>query len=199
MCAVTTSEQQHNTGPSPKPVWGSPQPSPQRWGLRQTAAAVGVAAVIAALGGAAIYAAADGSRAMGGPGQPFGPGHAAPGGPGQMGPGGPGQIGPGGPAPAPMMFGAGPDTPSVHGEFVVTDASGGYTTVVTQTGAVTALSTTSVTVRSADGYVETYAMPAGSPSAPFAVGDQVIVRATRDGQTPTITSIATPEPAPGQR
>lgn len=187
---MTTSEQQHTAGPSPEPVWGSPQPSPQRWSLRQTAAAIGVAAVIAALGGAAIYAAADGYRALGGPGQPFGPGHAAPGGPGQMGPDGP---------LSPMMFGAGPDTPSVHGEFVVADASGGYTTVMTQTGAVTALSAPSITVRSADGYVESYAMPAGSPSAPFAVGDQVIIRATRDGQTPTITSIATPQPAPGQR
>jgi hypothetical protein len=36
------------------------EPSPRRWGLRETAAAVGVAAVIAAFGGAAIYAATEG-------------------------------------------------------------------------------------------------------------------------------------------
>ncbi|WP_370330818.1 hypothetical protein [Mycolicibacterium hippocampi] len=39
------------------PVWGSPQPGPQRWSARETAVAVGVAAVIAGFGGAAIYAA----------------------------------------------------------------------------------------------------------------------------------------------
>lgn len=177
---VTTSEQNPAPVASPEPTWGTPPTSTRSWGARETAAAIGVAAVIAALGGAVIYAATDG-----GPGQPFGPAHAAPG----------GQIGP----PAGAMFGPGPDTPSVHGEFVVADANGGYSQVLTQTGGVTALSGTSITVRSADGFVETYAMPAGSPGAPFAVGDQVIIRATRLGQTPTVTSIATPQPASGSR
>jgi hypothetical protein len=164
-----------------EPVWGAPRAAPPRWGLRQTAAAVGVAAVIAGVGGAAIYAAADGgSHALGGggPHQPFGPGHP---------PGGPG-------GPPPGMFGPGPDAvgeTSVHGEYVVADGHGGYRTVLTQTGRITELSATSITVRSDDGYVQTYVMPpsAGAANAPFAVDDQVIIRASRDGQQATVTSI----------
>ncbi|MCV7127085.1 MULTISPECIES: hypothetical protein [Mycolicibacterium] len=38
-------------------VWGSPDPEPRPWGVRETLMAAGIAAVIAALGGAAIYAA----------------------------------------------------------------------------------------------------------------------------------------------
>ncbi|MDZ4233998.1 MAG: hypothetical protein U1C73_09605 [Dietzia sp.] len=43
------------------------QPGPPRWGHRQTAAAVGIAAVIAGLGGAAIYAATSQSSPHVGP------------------------------------------------------------------------------------------------------------------------------------
>jgi hypothetical protein len=56
------------------PVWGSPEPAPRRWGLRETAAAVGVAAIIAGLGGAAIYAATETASHPAGPPQPAGPG-----------------------------------------------------------------------------------------------------------------------------
>src|SRR5215217_3502232 len=101
------------------PVWGAPDTSPRRWGLRETVVAVGVAAVIAGLGGAAIYAATNSnSHSMGGAHQPFG-GYGGPGGQhsGPMG-------GPGGQAPGPMPL---------HGEFVVSDGSGGYTTELTQT------------------------------------------------------------------
>ena len=155
-------------------VWGEPQPSPRRWGLRETAAAVAVAAVIAALGGAAIYAATETSpHAFGAPHQPFGPGggggpsgqHGAVGGPAAMAP------------------------PSLHGEFVVPNSAGGYTTELTQTGTVTAISATSITVRSEDGFSRTYVIPAGSAGAPFAVDDQVVVHATRDGQTATVTNL----------
>jgi hypothetical protein len=165
-------------------VWGAPQASPRRWGLRETAAAVGVAAVIAALGGAAIYAATDGSsHSFGPPHQVFGPGGGMPGGPG--GPGPHGAIGPG-----PAAIGA----TSLHGEFVVPDGAGGYTTVLTQTGAMTAVSPSSITVRSDDNYTQTYALPptAGNAGSPFAVEEQVIVRATRAGQTATVTNIARP-------
>ena len=113
-------------------VWGAPQPPPRRWGLRETAAAVAVAAVIAA------YAATEGSsQSFGGPHQAFGPGGGMPGGP----------VGPGQHA---GMGGPGPDAvgaTSLHGEFVVRDGAGGYTTVVTQTGAVTAISPTAIAVR----------------------------------------------------
>ena len=176
-------------------VWGAPQPSPRRWGIRETAAAVAVAAVIAALGGAAIYAATEGSsHSFSAPHQAFGPGGGMPGGPG-------GQHGAvGGPGPATV------GSTSLHGEFVVPDGAGGYTTVLTQTGTVTAISATSITVRSEDGYSQTYVIPrtAGNAGAPFAVDNQVVVRATRNGQTATVTNIGTPQqggpggpPAPG--
>ena len=167
-------------------VWGAPQPSPRRWGLRETAAALGVAAVIAALGGAAIYAATDGtSHSFGAPHQAFGPGAGMPGGPG--GPGGQhGAVG----GPGAAAVGSTP----LHGEFVVPDGAGGYTTVLTQTGTVTAISPTSITVRSEDGFSKTYVIPstAGNAGAPFAVDDQVVVRATRNGQTATVTNIGNP-------
>jgi hypothetical protein len=166
-------------------VWGAPQPSHRRWGLRETAAAVGVAAVIAALGGAAIYAATESnSHSFGGSHQAFGPGGGMQGGPG-------GQHGAiGGPGPAAV------GSTSLHGEFVVPDGAGGYTTQLTQTGTVTAISPTSITVRSEDGFSQTYVIPstAGNAGAPpFAVKDQVTIRATRNGQTATVTNIGNPQ------
>lgn len=167
-------------------IWGAPQP-PRRWGLRETAAAVAVAAVIAALGGAAIYAATEGnSHTFGGTHQPFGPGggqHGAIGRPGQ----------------------AAQEPPSLHGEFVVPDGSGRYITELTQTGTVTAISPTAVTVKSEDGFSQTYVIPntPGNATAPFAVDDQVVVHATRIGQTATVTNIGNPQqggpsgPGPG--
>ena len=172
-------------------VWGAPEPTPPRWGWRETAAAVAVAAVIAALGGAAVYAATGGnSHSFGGPHQAFGPGGGMPGGGGI--PDGPGsQRGAiGGPGPAAV------DATSLHGEFVEPDGAGRYTTVLTQTGTVSAISPTSITVRSEDGYTQTYVIPstAGNAGAPFAVDDQVVVRATRNGQTATVTNIGNPLP-----
>jgi hypothetical protein len=161
-------------------VWGAPQSSPRRWGWRESAAAVAVAAVIAALGGAAIYAATEGSsHSLGAPHQAFGPGGAMPGGPGRQ----HGDMG----RPSPAAVGA----TSLHGEFVVPDGAGGYTTVLTQSGTVTAISPTSITVRSEDGYSQTYVIPntTGNAGVPFAVDDQVVVRATRNGQTATVTNI----------
>jgi hypothetical protein len=179
-------------------VWGAPEPSPARWGWRETAAAVAVAAVIAGLGGAAVYAATAGtSHTVGGPHQAFGPRGGMPGGGGGMPGGAGGPAGPGGPrgafdGPAPAAVGAA----SLHGEFVVPDGAGGYATVLTQSGAVTAISPTSITVRSDDGYTQTYVIPstAGNAGAPFAVDDRIVVRATRDGQTATVTNIGNPMP-----
>ena len=169
-------------------VLGAPQPSSGGWGRRKTAAAVAVAAVIAAVGGAAIYAATEGSpHSFGAPHQPSGAS-----GPAGGTPGGPvGQHGAvGGPGPADV----GPT--SLHGEFVVPDGAGGYTTELTQTGSVTAISPTSITIRSEDGYSQTYVIPntAGNAGAPpFAVDEQVVVRATRNGQTATVTNIGNPQ------
>jgi hypothetical protein len=165
---------------SDNPVWGAPEPAPRRWGLRETAAAVGVAAVIAGLGGAAIYAATSSdSHPMGGPHQATGPG----------GPGGPPGIG---------MHGPGPDSvgaTSLHGEFVMPDGAGGYATVLSQTGSVTAISPTSITVRSDDGYTQTYLIPPnpGVATPPFAVDDPVTIRGTRTGDTATVTNVSNPQ------
>jgi hypothetical protein len=65
------------------------------------------------------------------------------------------------------MFGFGP---SLHGEFTVEKEDGGYQTVATQTGEVTAVSTDSITVKSEDGYSRTYA-----------VTEDTMVNAARDG------------------
>jgi hypothetical protein len=91
----------------------------------------------------------------------------------------------GGPGPAAV------GSTSLHGEFVVPNGSGGYTTELTQTGTVTASSPASITVRSEDGFSQTYVIPstAGNAGAPFAVDDRVVVRATRNGQTATVTNI----------
>ncbi|WP_067172822.1 hypothetical protein [Microtetraspora niveoalba] len=47
---------------------------------------------------------------------------------------------------------------SVHGELVVPKRGGGYQTVITQTGKVTAIKQDSVSVKSTDGYAHTYAI-----------------------------------------
>src|ERR1700687_6000119 len=156
-----------NTPDRSEPVWGAPQ-TPQRWGVKQTLTAVGVATVIAGLGGAAIYAASDsGSHTMAG-GM----------GPAVM-PAGPAPGGMGGPRPDAM------DPASLHGEFVVSDGKGGYTTMLTQTGTVTAITEVSSTVRSDDGYGQTYVIPptASGADRSFAVNDPVTIRATRTDQT----------------
>lgn len=150
-------------------VWGAPQSTSPRWGKRQTVAAVGVAAVIAGLGGAAIYAATDGSSSQMGP-PPFGAG--GPGGHG--GPGGPGGM---------------PDR-SLHAESVVRNPDGGYRTELTQTGMITQIDPNTVTVRSEDGYTQTYQLPHQTAgSSRFMPDDRVTLSATRDGQTVTVTDI----------
>ena len=96
---------------------------------------------------------ADGDR-MGGP-MGMGGGMGGRGGHGGM--GGPGMGGPG-------MGGA------LHGEFVVQKADGTYQTVDMQGGAVTAVSTSAITVKSVDGFSKSYEVTAST-----------IVNAARDG------------------
>ncbi len=64
----------------------------------------------------------------------------------------------------------GPLGGAVRGEFVVPDGQGGFRTVDTQRGTVTAVSPTSITVKSADGTSKTYAVTANT-----------LVNAARDG------------------
>jgi hypothetical protein len=149
----------------------------QTWSMRGTAAAVAVAAVIAGVGGAAVYAATDsGPRMMGMHGGP-GPG-----------------LGDRPPIDD-LARAVAPDSASLHGEFVVTDGASGFTTMLSQTGRITAISDTAVTARSDDGFSQTYVIPTANPGGiaatpPFAVDDEVTIRAKRMGQTPTVTTIA---------
>lgn len=150
-----------------EPVWGAPEPAPQRWGMRETVLAIGVAAVIAGLGGAAIYA-ATGSHSQ----QP--PGHGMPFGPP-----------PGGFA-AQHMTGA---PTSLHGEYVVADG-GNFSTMLTQTGSVTAISPTSVTVRSEDGFTQTYDLQVSAHTdQTIAVSDDVSIEGRRNGPATTAVNI----------
>lgn len=85
-----------------------------------------------------------------------------------------------------------PAPATLHSEAVLADRDGGYTTDLTQTGTITVLTATSVTVRSNDGFTQTYVLPA-SVKASFGVDDRVQIKATRTGPAPTaeptVTSI----------
>ncbi|MCW2653754.1 MAG: hypothetical protein JWR32_4730 [Mycobacterium sp.] len=142
-------------------------PTRPSFSTRQTFAAVAIAAIIAAVGGAAIYAATSvGSHNVG----------AGMHGTGLGGRGGPGGSGP----PA-----------SLHGEFVVSDRTGGHSTELTQTGIVTAVSDGSFTARSADGFTATYVIAPGTPAANSepAVNDTVTIRGALENGAPTATDV----------
>ena len=147
-------------------------------------------AVVALLGGAGVaMAATSGSPASGTAASPAGGTVATPSAsarsafPHQGRPGGFG-LGFGGP------FGA------VHGQFVVPKSGGGYQTIDTQRGAVTAVSATSITVKSADGFVKTYQVVSSTNVdaqrdgiSTVKAGHQVAVTATVSGSTDTASSI----------
>jgi len=59
---------------------------------------------------------------------------------------------------------------AIHGEFVQPDGSGGYRTVDQQVGDVTSVSSSSITVKSADGFSKTYA-----------IDENTVVNSGRDG------------------
>jgi hypothetical protein len=161
-----------------EPAWGAPRPH-RGWSGRQTLAAVGVAAVIAAVGGAAIFAATSG-----GSNDISGGWHG-------RGPGGPG---PGGPGRWSALAGA------LHGEFVVPDGNGAYTTVLTQTGVLTAVSDTSITAKSADGFTQIYTIAPGSRAAntQLAVNDTVTIRANVTNNAATAATVTEgDDPGPG--
>lgn len=142
------------------------------WGMRKTIGAVAVAAAVAGVGGAAIAAATETGY------------HPNSGGFGGFG-------GPAGPPPAAHHTSSEPL--SLHGEYVVAD-DGGFETRITQTGKITAISPTSVTARSADGFTQTYAIHEveGAGAPPFAVGDPVVITATRKGEAATVSTMGPP-------
>lgn len=133
---------------------------PQRWSAlatpRRMAAAVGVTGALLLAGIGVAAAQTDDAPA---------PPQAPPAEEGARAPGGPDGKGrmQGGPASHKGMRGA------VHGEFVTRNGDG-FRTMATQTGTVTAVSQTSITVKSADDYTKTYAVDANT-----------VVNAGRDG------------------
>ncbi|MET8874221.1 hypothetical protein [Nocardia sp. NPDC004604] len=170
----------HQPPPDQDPTRGAPTPpSSTGWSTRKTLAAVGIAGVIAAAGGGIIYAASSSDNG----------GNHGPGGPGMSMNGQPGQIGAG---PGGAMTG-----PPLHGQVVVSDGNGGYRTELTQTGTITALSSTSVTAKSADDYTQTYTITATTTGATSVkVGDTVTIRGTQTDDTNTATAVGTTTGAP---
>jgi hypothetical protein len=111
----------------------------------------------------------------------------APGG-GPFAPGGPFAFG--GPGALGGLFGA------VHGTAVVPKSGGGYQTIAFQNGKVTAVSGTSITLHSADGYSHSYRVTSSTlvnaqrdGIGSIKAGNQVIVTATVSGSTATATRI----------
>jgi hypothetical protein len=147
-------------------------------------------AVVALLGGAGVaMAATSGSPASGATASPAGGTVATPS-PSAR-PAFPHQGRPGG-----FGFGFGGPFGAVHGQFVVPKPGGGYQTIDTQRGSVTAVSATSITVKSADGYVKTYQVVSSTNVdaqrdgiSTVKTGHQVAVTATASGSTATAVSI----------
>lgn len=99
--------------------------------------------------------------------------------------------------PGPIGFGFGGAGGALHGQFVIAKSGGGYQTVDVQRGKVTAVSSSSITVKSTDGFSATYAV-AGSTIVDaqrdgigsVKDGNQVYVSATVSGSTATATSVS---------
>ena len=144
-----------------------------RWSTRKTVAAVALAAALAVGGGVAVAAtgndgstagAQTGGKVPGGPGGMTGQG-------GQLAPPGGQQAGgPGGLANA------------LHGELVVADGNGGYSTERIQTGTVSAVSASAITLKSEDGFSATYALDSSTTVAGGTVG------AVQTGHTVSLTA-----------
>src|SRR6266516_3177207 len=116
----------------------------------------------------------------------FGPGHHRFIGPGFRGPAGAIM----GPLAGPGLFGA------VHGQIVVPKPGGGYQTVDIQQGTVTAVSSTSITLKSADGFTKTYTVTSStlvnaqrSGIGSIKAGNKAVVFATQSGAVATASRI----------
>lgn len=84
----------------------------------------------------------------------------------------------------------------VHGTYTVGDGNGGYKTVEVQIGKASAVSSTSITVTSADGYVHTYVVSASTVVdsqrdgiASVTSGDTVDLQATTSAGKDTATNV----------
>jgi hypothetical protein len=117
--------------------------------------------------------------------------------PGRMHGAGPWRRAGGGLGGGPWSGGPGmPGLGAVHGQFVVAKPGGGYQTADMQRGSVTAVTGSSITVKSSDGFVKTYQVPStarvnaqrGGISS-IKTGNQVMVVATVSGSTASAASI----------
>jgi hypothetical protein len=145
------------------------------WSIRKTVGAVAVAAAVAGVGGAAIAAATETSF------------HGGSGGFGDFAGFGGAEVPPGS---SPGARHGSAEPASLHGEYVVADDRGGFSTLITQTGTITAISRTSVTARSADGFSQTYVTDASAPT--LAIGDTVVIKATRKGEAAVVSTMGPP-------
>jgi hypothetical protein len=138
--------------------------------MRKTAGAVAVAAAVAGVGGAAIAAATETGY------------HATSGGFGGFS------------GPPPSAHHTDVEPGALHGEYVVADGRGGFSTLMTQTGRITAISATAVSARSDDGFSQTYVIREadGAGKPPFAVNDRITIDAKREGETATVTTMRPP-------
>ena len=177
----------HSETPPPPRTWGAPIPTAERpnrpWSTRRIVLSAAMAVVIVAGGTVGVIAATNHSTTTAGNGGPGGGG-----GPGGF---GGGRFG-GGPGGGPGGFGL---ANALHGDFVVS-SNGSYVTDRLQTGTVSAVSATDITVASADGYTQTYTVNSstsvdrGNNSISNVVkGNTVTVIATLSGSTATATTI----------
>ncbi len=85
---------------------------------------------------------------------------------------------------------------ALHGEFVTAKDGGGYETIATQKGEVTAVSASSITVKSVDGYTKTYTVNSDTKVnrdgkiADITTGETIRIRATVSDGTATATMIS---------
>jgi hypothetical protein len=154
---------------------GGKQPARKRWSGKKTVAAIAMAVGVVAASGVAVYAAT-------------GPANASTSLPAMSG---------GGPFGGPGGFMRGGGMAPLHGEFTVSDGNGGYKTAVMQRGEVTAVSSTSVTAKSEDGYTKVYAINSETEFGNQSVsdiqnGDPVVVIATPDGDNATADTVIEP-------
>ncbi|MEU4238711.1 hypothetical protein [Actinoplanes sp. NPDC026619] len=163
----------------PPPAWTPPEKS-------DTAAAAPKSKRLALIGGIVAVAVASAGLTAGIMAA-VGGGSAA-----TTGPGGGQGIGQGGPGGNQGVATA--TTNALHGTYVVSDGNGGYTTQLTQTGTVSAISSSSVTVKSDDGYSKTYVISTSTTVGSGRIADvlkghTVRIVATSAKQKITATSI----------
>jgi hypothetical protein len=191
------------TAPSAPDIVASSGPRRSRIGTGIAIAAIGIGAL-----GLAGTAYASSSTPTPSPSDGGRPGYGAPGTPGSAKPGPPGDQGAQGaqgpdrdhrgfgPGMGPGMRQGVGGGDAIHGSFVTAKQGGGFQTVDTQRGTVTGVSTTSITVRSADGFTATYTVDPGTlvhaqrdGIASVTTGDEVGVTAIESGSDKKAVSI----------